>query len=206
MAITDKCKDPALAIAWYDYMLGFEVMMDGYIGPKGEAWTEPDSGKLGLNGQPAVYKLLTNFGGQRVNGGWNQANPMVRNSKFRLGEQAIDVDVAQKWWQTGDPSLRDRLVTLGSYNEETNFYFANQDRAWTIPATYFVPPYAPSDTDNARLADIEADLKPYLETSWVEFATGIRDINSDTVWNAYLTELDRLGAGEKAAIIQKYVK
>ena len=32
--VTDNCADPALAVALYNYMVGFEVSMDGYIAPQ----------------------------------------------------------------------------------------------------------------------------------------------------------------------------
>ena len=41
MMVTDRCSDPNLAVALYNYMIDFEVSMDGYIGPKGEAWDDP---------------------------------------------------------------------------------------------------------------------------------------------------------------------
>jgi hypothetical protein len=40
----------------------------------------------------------------------------------------------------------------------------------------------------------------------VEFITGVRDINSDPVWNTYLSDMDRLGSKDLAAIIQRYIK
>lgn len=80
MMVTDRCSDPNLAVALYNYMIDFEVSMDGYIGPKGEAWDDPDSDGVSLRGDEAKYKLLVNYGTQRVNSSWNQYNPMMRNS------------------------------------------------------------------------------------------------------------------------------
>ena len=94
MMVTDRCSDPNLAVALYNYRIDFEVSMDGYIGPKGEAWDDPDSDGVSLRGDEAKYKLLVNYGTQRVNSSWNQYNPMMRNSDFRLGEQAQDYETA----------------------------------------------------------------------------------------------------------------
>jgi putative aldouronate transport system substrate-binding protein len=206
MIITDKCKNPELAISLYDYFLNFEVEMEGYIGRKGEAWGDPDPGSRSLMGGDPLYKLLVNFGGQRVNGSWNQRNPMNQSGKFRLGEQAKDIDIAQKWWETGDPALRDQCVANGAYNEEANYYWANLDKPWTMSEDYFIPPVALNDADNARISDINAVLKPYLELAWSEFITGRRDISSDAAWNAYLSDLDKMGSKDMAAIYQKYIK
>lgn len=55
MMVTDRCSDPNLAVALYNYMIDFEVSMDGYIGPKGEAWDDPDSDGVSLRGDEAKY-------------------------------------------------------------------------------------------------------------------------------------------------------
>ncbi|MDR2096271.1 MAG: extracellular solute-binding protein [Treponema sp.] len=206
MVITDKCKDPVLAIAWYDYCLNFEVQMAGYIGPKGEAWGAPDPGSRSLKGATPLYKLLTTFGGQQINSSWNQMNPLYQSAEFRLGEQAAEFETAQKWWETGDPSLRDRIAANSSYNEINNYYYANADVPWTIPTEYFIPPVALNDADNDRVSDINSVLNPYLDQAISEFITGSKDINNDSAWNAFLSELDRIGAKDRTAIYQKYIK
>ncbi|MDR0449663.1 MAG: hypothetical protein LBH26_00175 [Treponema sp.] len=69
-----------------------------------------------------------------------------------------------------------------------------------------IPPVALDDADNARVADINAVLNPYLELAWVEFITGIRNINDNAAWNACLADLDRLGSKDLVNIFQKYIK
>jgi putative aldouronate transport system substrate-binding protein len=207
MFITDKCKDPELAIALFDYLLNFDVMLEGYIGPKGQAWTDPDSGATALNGGTPAYKLLVTFSAsQAPNVSWDSWNPMVRNSKFRLGEQATGADIAQKWIASGDPALKSRLVGNASYNEEQNYFFTLPGMKYEIPAGYFIPPIAMSETDNARFGDINGPLATFVEQASVEFITGVRDIGSNAVWAAYLGELDRLGSPELVTIMQKYIK
>jgi putative aldouronate transport system substrate-binding protein len=207
MAVTNKCEDPELAVALYDYLLGFEVELNGYIGPKGVAWTEPDPNSLSLMGEKPLYKLLYTFGRQPVNGGWNQANPTIRTSAFRLGEQAADAELAKRYVETGDPSLRDRMKNNPSYNEEM-LYFSTQSlfAPYKIDDKYFIPPLRMNENDTVRSADIKADLETFKEQAAVEFIIGGRDINSDAAWNGYLAELDRLGSKELAGIIQKYIK
>jgi putative aldouronate transport system substrate-binding protein len=207
MVITDKCKDPELAVALYDYLLNFDVELDGYIGPKGRAWADPDPGVLSLMGGKSEYKLLVTFGAQAVNGSWNQANPMIRNNKFRLGEQATDADLAQQWIKSGEPGLLERMRGNPSYNEEF-LYFSSKElfEPYKIPDKYYIPPIMMSDTDNARYTDINTALTTYLDAAMVEFITGVRNINNDAAWNTYLAELDRLGTKDLVALLQKYIK
>jgi putative aldouronate transport system substrate-binding protein len=206
MYVTDNCKDPELAVALYDYLLNFDVMLDGNHGPKGVNWTDPDPGSISLgNGKP-FYKLLIPYGSQPVNAGWDQNNPMVRNNDFRMGEQAAGADMAQNWLSSGDSALRDALLKNAGYNEMNNYLVARTSQKWEIPSEYFIPPIAMNETDNARMADINAVLNPYKDLAVTEFITGVRDINSNSVWNAYLADLDRMGSKELAGIIQKYIK
>ena len=43
-----------------------------------------------------------------------------------------------------------------------------------------------------RVGQIITDVNAYVRQSTAEFVTGARDINNDTVWNAYLNELTRM--------------
>jgi putative aldouronate transport system substrate-binding protein len=204
--ITDKCKDPELAIALFDYFSRFDVMMDGYIGPKGIGWTDPDPGATSLKGETPLYKLLVTYGSQPHNTQWDQANPMLRTSDFRLGEQATGAVEARRWLEIGDPSLRDQLLVNNSYAEEMWYFNSLGNSKYAMPQSIFIPPMALSDDDNSRYSDINAVLGPFLDRVAVEFVTGIRNIASDSDWNNYLSELDRMNSKELVSILQKYIK
>jgi putative aldouronate transport system substrate-binding protein len=204
--VTDKCKDPELAVALYDYFVRFDVMMDGYIGPKGIGWTDPDPGATSLSAGTPLYKLLVTYGSQPHNSQWDQANPMLRSSAFRLGEQATGAPEARRWLETGDPSLRDNLLVNNSYAEEMWYFTSLENSKYAMPQTVFIPPMAMSDDDNTRISDIRAVLDPFLDRACVEFITGMRNIESDANWNTYLGELDRMNSKEMVSILQKYIK
>jgi len=61
-------------------------------------------------------------------------------------------------------------------------------------------------TDSSRYGDINEVLDPFKRQVFVEFITGVRDINNNAHWSAYLSELDRLGSRELIQILQKYIK
>jgi putative aldouronate transport system substrate-binding protein len=206
--ITDKCKNPELAIALYNYFLEFNVAMDGYIGPKGIAWDDPDPDGLGLDAKPAVYKLLTPLGSQALNGSWsNQVLPMIRAARwFYIGNQSKGADMAQQWLATGDPSLRQDLLDNMDFAEEMWYYTALDHQKYAKPESMFIPPQSLSDDDAARLSDVNATLNPYKDQAFVEFITGVRDINNDAAWNTYLSDLDRLNSQEVLRIRQKYLR
>lgn len=202
MFVTNKCKNPEAAVALYDYFLNFEVMLDGYIGPKGECWADPDPDAKSLMGDQAKYKLLVTYGAQRVNAGWNQLNPMIRDSNFRLGEQANNFADVEKYISTGDKSLLDSMTKNGSFNEINNYlYTKNGSMPYPMPKNIFLPPLICKDADNTRITDIRTVLDPYLDQTFVAFITGKRNINTE--WDAYLKELDKMGSAEMTSIMQK---
>ena len=205
--VTDKAKDPALAVALYDYFIRFDVMMDSYIGPKGKAWTDATPGTLSILNLPASHRMLVTYGSQALNSTWDQAAPMIRNKTFRGGEEATDVPQMVDYIQNRNLSLIPNLMTNMSFTNEGWWYLsAKENEKYALPQSVFIPPLAFSDDDNTRMADINAVLVDYKKQVMVEFITGRRNINSDSEWNNYLTELDRNGSAEMAGIIQKYIK
>jgi putative aldouronate transport system substrate-binding protein len=205
--VTNKAKDPGLAIALYDYLINLDVELDGYVGPKGQAWTDADPGALCMLGDAARFKMLMAFGNTPVNISWGQANPMIRNIEWQLGEQATGVEVLQRWYETGDPAILKEATDapiasgIGPW-----FITATQLSKYKMPDDLFIPLMALNDADNARVTDINAVLNSFKEQAISEFIIGARDINNNAAWNTYIAELDRLGSAELVRIRQKYIK
>jgi hypothetical protein len=86
------------------------------------------------------------------------------------------------------------------------YHISMEASKYALPNSVFIPPLLKSEADNTRLADINVVLGPFKEQAIVEFITGVRDINNNAHWSAYLAELDRLGSGEMVQIMQKYIK
>jgi putative aldouronate transport system substrate-binding protein len=206
MAITNKCKDPEIAIALYNYFIDYENVLIGNMGPKGIGWDVADPGTISLLGGPADHKWLVSSGNQRINISWEQSNPMIRGTRYRLGFQSTTVEESKRWLGSGDPSLKDLLLQDVSYAEEMWYLTSLENQKYAMARDYFIPPVVFSDDDNARVTDINAVLEPYKEQAMVEFITGIRNINSDADWNTYLADLDRMGSRDLVTIIQKYIK
>ena len=62
--------------------------------------------------------------------------------------------------------------------------------------------YFDADT-TARLADLQALIKPYIEQSLAEFITGRKALTEENL-NAYFAELESMGADEYVQIYQEY--
>jgi putative aldouronate transport system substrate-binding protein len=203
--VTDKCKDPELAIALYDYINNPNIG-ESYNGPKGVYWDNPDPGAVGYDGKPATWKLLTEFGTQPINSGWHNTYIRTTSQAHRIGMQTSGVLEMQKFMNTMDKSLEPQVLANTAYLEYMFYYTSVDASKHALPLSMFVPPLILSDVDNSRVADINAVLDPFNTQAFVEFITGVRDINNNSHWNAYLSELDRLGSPEMVSIRQKYVK
>jgi putative aldouronate transport system substrate-binding protein len=203
--ITDKCKDPELAVALYDYLISGDMSLYGW-GEKGVQWDDADTGAVGFGGGKATWKLLLANGSAPLNTSWGFGLPRISWPQQHDELQADGYDKFIKYYQTADPSLRDFTNNSPLEQEGKYIYFAKQMTQYALPDSVFLPFIAMDEADTSRYSDITAVLDPFKNQVIVEFITGVRNINSDTDWNAYLAELDRLGSKEYVQILQKYVK
>jgi putative aldouronate transport system substrate-binding protein len=206
--ITDKCSDPEMIIAVYDYCLTDEMTLLTYYGPKGIGWTDPDPGTTAIRGGPAAYKPLISYGQGPVNSCWSSSHANINNAKgfVQTAAQGSDYDTVKNWYDTGNPSLMSRLLANPSFNETMNYMIASSNDKYKMPTEVFIPPLLMNSGDVARYSDIKASLDAYKMQAFTEFIIGRRNISSDSDWNTYLAELDRLGSSEMVNLIQKYVK
>ena len=204
--ITDKCQNPDAAFRLIDFMKSFEGTINGYIGPKGICWDDPDEGALGINGEPALYKLLVNYGIQPDDAGWNQVNADYRSAAFRLGEQATGIERIFEFLTTGDSETLAEVKDLAAYNEAVNFYFAEQEKDHFLPGEFIPRSVVLSEDDSRTVADIKAVMDNYIDMAYVEFITGARDINDDGAWTAYVNDVLSMGLENITSIYTGYLQ
>jgi putative aldouronate transport system substrate-binding protein len=206
--VTDKCKDPELAVALYDYLIRKDVSLDCVDGIGN--WAPADPGAKSMTGGTPVYKTIGSSlyvaGPQNI--GWGQAAaPNIRSAEwFYGGHQVTGFDNILRWIQNADSAVKNEVVSNIDYLETVYVYTAEQFKKYAIPQDMVLPPLLMNNVDVTRIADIDAVLNGYIDTSMVEFIVGRKNISSDSEWNAYLAQLDAIGAKEKASILQKYVK
>src|SRR5690606_16361303 len=90
--ITDKCDDPALAVAWADGLYEFEATMRAVDGVPGREWRFAEDGEIGVDGRPALWtRIPTDPGPEGANQTrtWNQLGPSYRSSSIRLGQAVL---------------------------------------------------------------------------------------------------------------------
>jgi len=182
-AITDKCKNPEVAIQWADLFCGEEVGILGSVGVQGKQWDLADPGMFGMDGiTPAKYKYGEAYYSTTsdANDAWGWALKLIQ------------------------PDLKDLFQVNGDIYDPANY----EARLWQD--TVKLRPYAAavdqipnlwlSGDDSARISALETPLKDYIKTSIVEFVTGKKNVDTD--WDAYIEGLNKLGAVEYISLYQ----
>ncbi|MDR0396759.1 MAG: extracellular solute-binding protein [Oscillospiraceae bacterium] len=159
-----------------DLLYDFEASMRAYYGVKGVDWDDPDEGAVGINGLPALYKILTP---------WQETKPQnqhvvqmsitYRDAAFRLGEPS-------------DPSI-DLYAPDGL---ETLLYkvSAEQYRPYATDEK-IIPPLKFTDEEVNAMSVIKTELASGIREGMTTFMTGEKDV--DTEFDGWVKELQSKG-------------
>lgn len=182
--ISADCEYPEVAVRLADYMYTFDSTMRGYYGVKEVDWGDPEEGALGINGEPAMYSIMTP---------WQEAKPQnqhvmqnyigLRDSAFRLGEPS-------------DPEV-DLYASEGL---ETLLYQASIEYKPYAHDEMVLPPLKFTEAETDSMSVKKAELSTAIKEGMTAFMTGARDV--DTEYDAWLTDLETKGLGELIAIHQ----
>ena len=93
VVITDNCPSPEAALRWCDFFYSETGdLCSQYGADEGEDWVLNPEGKVGLNGEPALYEVLNVYSAETQNHDWQDVGIRVAPEDYRLG-QAVDADV-----------------------------------------------------------------------------------------------------------------
>ena len=191
--VTDSCPEEyrLYAVELGDLFLDEYYGYTAYIGPKGVSWDDPTSPEaLGINGKPAWFRELVNYGTQEVNCSWDQRMLSNRYAEFRLSQEAEGSDTIIEYLE-GNLDLKDQVVPLSSYNEVMKYYASNKSlepyafgAEWCVPALL----YADEIADEAN--DAETAINTYRQEMAAAFVTGTRSLDE---FDDYVQELNNMG-------------
>ena len=184
-AITDVCEYPEVAVRFADYFYTMEAVLSTVYGMEEDAWRYAEAGEVGLNGEPAKYKLTGAYSLEPQNKIWTSRGINWTDVSFALwGAADPDVDIF-------DPN-----------NLEAMLYKATKE----LYEPYYQETYKSLSRINLTLAESEeiktiaVEVKNYIDQSKVDFITGARDI--DTEWDAYVQALDDIGINTLISVYQ----
>ncbi len=173
--ITSKCKYPEVAFRWADTMFSLEFAMHEK-GVQGVHWAYVDKSEnlMGLNGKPAVYKLL---------------KPLAK-------EDNAQINLGHGWTR----NLKNEAAKGAGYSYEEMLY--NQTLKYE-PYKVARFPYATAsiaEKDAQEFNDLRRTIHTFVAESVDRFIIG--DLDIDTQWDGYVSQLNQIGLPRFLAILQ----
>ena len=182
--ISADCEHPVEAFKIGDLLYSYAATMRGYYGVYGEQWTDADPDAVGINGEPAMFKLLVP---------WQESEPQsycvlqmtssFRDAAFRLGEPS-DPDV--------DLYSGEGLETM-LYKVTAEYKPYTKDEK-VIPNLKF------TDEENAAMSVLKANLSTTIKEGMIAFFNGTKSVEAD--YDAWLAELEAQGLSQLVEFYQ----
>ena len=182
--ISADCEHPVEAFKIGDLLYSYAATMRGYYGVYGEQWTDADPDAVGINGEPAMFKLLVP---------WQESEPQsycvlqmtssFRDAAFRLGEPS-DPDV--------DLYSGEGLETM-LYKVTAEYKPYTKDEK-VIPNLKF------TDEENAAMSVLKANLSTTIKEGMIAFFNGTKSVETD--YDAWLSELEAQGLSQLVEFYQ----
>jgi putative aldouronate transport system substrate-binding protein len=182
--ITDKCANPELAFAWADSLMEIEATTRSIHGVKDRDWAWANEGDLGINGEQAIWKSITNIANvPSQNAHWSQTGPTYRSNAYRLGEYVPEEDAP-------------RHVEVILYNETRDKYEPYQQ-----PAEMALPPLYFGEEASQFVAELAPTIEAAVDETLALAVTG--QSNIDEAWEGYLASLESMGLEQFIAYHQE---
>ena len=183
-SITDKCSNPAAVLRWVDYFFSEKGDISAQFGAdEGKDWVwEPNDGSVGLNGEPAMYKISdeAQYSSEVQNHDWQDLVIRYAPADYRLGA-ATDPDV-----DTGTSAGLEKLL-YDATKEKQEPYGQNPENG----DLDVLPDLKMTADESTELQTIQVEVKNYINSAKVAFITGTKSLDDD--WDTYLKELDACG-------------
>ena len=179
--ITDKAANPEAALRLGDVFYETELVLHNSYGQEGIGWAWAEPGEIGVNGRPAIWKALVDYGAGDRTAWWDQAGPQVRSRDFRLGEVG-----------TGDGNSLSEIL----YQETRD-----KMEPYQADPQMIVPPLIFDEDVSVEIVDLESNLGTYVKEMIARFITGDADI--ETEWKGYLAELEKIGLPRYIKLVQE---
>lgn len=180
LVITKDCKYPEVAFKWADGLYSDEATLRSQAGEEGVEWEKPEAGAVGINGKPALRRIINRTDDERSASNTWMPNiiPANRTSDWRLGEES-----------SGEWDLETRL-----YNVTNEFYIDNADDDRWFPVVSL------TTEESDKISLLRTQIKDYVDEQLVMFLAGNKSISGE--WDAYVSEYANLGLEEYLDVLQ----
>jgi len=181
-AITTACENPELAFQIMDYLISDEGSLLTTYGPEGAnyEWVEE---KSYLGTTPAINRFSTETETLRKHV-WVNGCPKVDSEENRYGTVLDENNLAN-----------DQQWELLHFSKVYEPYYVNNN----IPRITWA-----SDDVMVQKGEMTTMINEYVQTANTEFVMGIRDINDDAQWEAYLKDLEKMGLNDYIELLYTF--
>lgn len=187
-SITDKCQYPEAALRWVDWFFSdFADLYTQFGAEEGVDWILNPEGKVGLNGEPALYEVLNAYSPEVQNHDWQDVTIRYAPASYRLGA-ATDPDV-----DLGSPEGLEKLLFEATKNMMEP-YAQKEGDLDILPTLKFTAEEA------TEIQTIGVEIENYITENRVAFITGAK--NLDTDWDSYVKNFDNLGLPKLLEVYQ----
>lgn len=166
-AITNACEDPETLFKWADFQFSEEATYFSSWGIKDVDWFDASPGDIGVNGEPAKYRIAD-----------EQQEGAVRNNSapnIALANRTADFRLSQ--------AVKDET------DAEYRLYMAAKQYEPYAPDT-FVPTLVFTGEEAARVSVLATQINDYVDESTAAFLNGDLDLEGD--WDRYIEEFEAL--------------
>lgn len=189
--ISTKCKNPEAALRWIDFFFSPTGDLSSQYGAdEGKDWALNPPGEVGLNGKPAMYKILNPYSPDTQNHDWQDIGIRVAPADYRLG-QATNPNV--------DPYSPDGLERL-LYEATKNLYEPYGQDVQKSDLD-ILPPLKFTDAESSDVSTIAVEVSKAINETSVAFITGSKKVDTD--WDTFKKDLDKAGLKKLLAAYQK---
>lgn len=175
-AIPKKCKNPAAALRWLDYMYSREGDILREYGGEGVLYDSYDA-------ETNTIYLKDVEGGEELRAKETLSAGVVLPGRF--------YDDVNKVSNTEPEPEKVVLQEEAKKNAQELIPYANE----AFPQMYF------DNTNQKRMDLLHTDITKYIDETLVKYVTGALDIDAE--WGNYVAELDRMGMSEIIEIYQQ---
>jgi putative aldouronate transport system substrate-binding protein len=187
MMITNKCEDPATLIKWADTLNSTEGTLRVARGTPGREWRWAAEGETGINGEQAIWAIVSQPVGAITEDKGNQA------SWYELCPMFFELDLRHG----------QAVVVARDDETETILYDATHDmqEPWAVPQEMVLPPLFFNSDQAAVIALNGTGINDQVRAQYTTWVTGQGD--PDAEWDTYLEQLNSIGFEQLLATYQE---
>ena len=185
MVISSTCEYPEVMFRWADFQMSDEASIRAYAGSYEGCVAPADDGTLGINQEPALYKVDGDHQSTESNESADNVAIANKSAAIRLGQQTD--------WD--DPNAY--------YESETRLYCDTRDFFVPYDAEALqVPTLVMGEEDANKRTELETPIKDYQREWLAKFCLGDADIDAD--WNTYVDGFNGLRLNEYIDLLNTY--